>query len=76
MDRVEERRKYFFDNEKNKIAGKIPHRLEMLLARAYMRGDLEGPLEKIEDIELDRIYGVGRGNIAAIRKVIPSPGTK
>jgi len=69
----EKRRKYFHEKEKPKIDGKLPKRIVDLLARGYMRSDLEGPLEKLEDIEFRRVYGLGITTLAEIRKVIPVP---
>jgi hypothetical protein len=70
VENFETRRVYYTDHEKPKIAGKLPRRIELLIARAYMRGDLAGPLEGLEDVEFDRIWGVGPGTLAEIRKVI------
>jgi hypothetical protein len=70
VDNFETRRVYYISNEKPKLAGKLPRRIELIIARAYMRGDLEVPLEEVEDMEFDRIRGVGPGTLAEIRKVI------
>jgi len=73
MDNWESRRKYFHEKEKPKIDGKLSKRIVDLLARGYMRSDLEGPLEELEDVEFRRVYGLGITTLAEIRKVIPVP---
>lgn len=70
MTTWEKRRLNFNGSERPKLAGKVPHRIELLLARAYMRGDLEGPLEEIEDKVFEQIYGIGPLTLVEIRKVI------
>lgn len=70
---MEKRRTDFNENERPKVHGKISRRLENLLARAYMREDLEGPLEGLEDIELLRIRNFGKGLLQEFRKVIEGP---
>jgi hypothetical protein len=76
MEDWERRRKYFHDNEIQKIVGKLPQRVINLIARGYMRGLIEGPLENIEDSQFMYIYGVGDTTLAQIRKVFPVPETK
>jgi hypothetical protein len=73
MDNWESRRKYFHEKEKPKIDGKLSKRIVDLLARGYMRSDLQGPLEELEDVEFRRVYGLGITTLAEIRKVIPVP---
>jgi hypothetical protein len=73
MDRWEKRRKYFLENEKPKIEGKISKRVVLFLARCYMSGQLEGKLEQNEDKEFLRIHGLGPGTLKEIRTVVPSP---
>ena len=73
MDRWDKRRKYYINNEKPKIDGKLSKRVVLFLARAYMHADLEGPLEQIEDKEFLRIHGLGPGTLREIRTVIPAP---
>jgi hypothetical protein len=73
MEKWYKRRKYYIENEKPKIAGKLSKRVVLFLARCYMNGQLEGPLEQIEDKEFLRIHGLGPGTLREIRTVIPAP---
>ena len=73
MDKWDKRRKYYINNEKPKIDGKLSKRVVLFLARVYMHADLEGPLEQIEDKEFLRIHGLGPGTLREIRTVIPAP---
>jgi hypothetical protein len=70
MNNFEKNRDYFNQNIRPKLAGKVPRRIELLLARAYMFGDIAGPIEQIDDAKLDRLYGIGPGTLTEIRKVI------
>lgn len=69
----DKRLQYFNENIRPQIKKRVSHRVELLLARAYMRGDLEGPIEDIEDVVLERVWGLGPGTLREIRQVIPAP---
>jgi hypothetical protein len=73
MDKYQKRRNYFDENERPKITKKVPYRVELLLARSYLMGYLEGPLEAITDEQLSRLRGLGAITLFEIRQVIPAP---
>lgn len=72
---VEKRRRHWDEEELPKLKGKVSTRVELLLSRCYMYGDLEKPLESITDSQFLSVYGFGPKTLADIRKVIPSPAS-
>ena len=57
------------------LDGKATDRVVFLMARAYLYGDLEKPLDELTDEELLAEPLVGPKTVEAIRAVIPSPGS-
>ncbi len=72
----EERRKRWNEQEASKVKGKISLRAFLVLARGYLYGDVDKPLEALTDKELRKIYGLGINTLAEIRCVIPAPAQK
>ncbi len=57
------------------LDGKASNPVVLLMARAYLYGGLEKPLEELTDEELLAEPFVGPKTVEAIREVIPSPGS-
>lgn len=57
------------------LDGKASRRVIFLMARAYLYGDLEKPLDELTDEELLAEPFVGPKTVAEIRAAIPSPGS-
>ncbi|KKM17728.1 hypothetical protein LCGC14_1672920 [marine sediment metagenome] len=58
------------------LDGKASNRVILLIARAYLYGDLVKPLDELTDEELLAEPWVGVRTVKEIRAVIPSPGSK
>ena len=58
------------------LDGKAPHPKILLIARAYLWGVLEKPLEKLTDKEILAVQDFGPKTLEAIRAVIPPPQEK
>ncbi|GAJ03241.1 unnamed protein product [marine sediment metagenome] len=63
------------DKARALLDGKATDRVVRLIARAYLYGDLEKPLDELTDEELLAKPLVGPKTVEAIRAVIPSPGS-
>jgi len=57
------------------LDGKASSRVILLIARAYLYGDLVKPLDELTDEELLAGPWVGPKTVEEIRAVIPSPGS-
>jgi len=57
------------------LDGKASSRAVLLIARAYLYGDLVKPLDELTDEELLAQPWVGPKTVEEIRAVIPSPGS-
>lgn len=57
------------------LDGKTTDRVIFLMARAYLYGDLEKPLDELTDEELLAEPLIGPKTVEAIRAVIPSPSS-
>ncbi len=55
------------------LDGKVSSRVILLIARAYLYGDLVKPLDELTDEELLAEPWVGPKTVEEIRAVIPSP---
>lgn len=57
----------------DKIAGKVSHRVELLVRRSYLFRYIKKPIEQINDAEWLSVPDVGYQTLREIRKVIPAP---
>ena len=55
------------------LCGKISNRARMVLAREYLYGYLEKPLEELTDTELLGSKFIGPKTVAELRIVVPAP---
>lgn len=55
------------------LGGKISDRARMLIAREYLYGMQEKPLEELTDAELLDTKFIGPKTIAELRTVVPAP---
>lgn len=61
------------DEVKAKLEGKVSDRVKLLIARFYLWGWLEKPLEELSDVDFLWCDGCGVKTLQEIRKVIPAP---
>lgn len=72
-DKIREIRRERRDKALVLLDGKATDRVVMLVARAYLYGDLVKPLDELTDEELLAAPFIGPRTVEAIRAVIPSP---
>ncbi len=70
---VTEEERQFAEEQKAKIRGKVPSRVELLVFRGYLYNHFQKPLELLSDKELLSTAGFGPISLAAFRSVIPHP---
>lgn len=58
------------------LDGKASNRAVLLIARAYLWGDTDKPLDELTDEELLALPLIGPRTVEEIRVVIPPPGEK
>ncbi len=65
-------RRRLSDTNQDKLKGKVSHRTELQIARAYLYDGFKIPIEEASDMQLLSLYGVGLKTLREIRQVFPN----